>query len=75
MPAKPTYPVHLLAVTDATVRLAHVTQQQVSSLTAAKRLARNLGYRVCTVGGLADLATNCGRDGETIAWIITVHED
>ena len=68
---KPTYRVHLLAVTGATVRRVHVTQQQVASLTAATRLARNLGYRICTVGGLAYLDTSA----DTPHWVITVHED
>jgi len=68
---KPTYHVHLLAVTDATCRPVHVTRQQVASLTAATRLARHLGYRICTVGGLAYLDTST----DTPHWVITVHED
>jgi len=75
MPRKPSYPVHVLAVTETTTRLDFVTKSRVESVTAAKRLARNLGYRVCTVGGLAELVTNGGYDGETTAWLITVHED
>jgi hypothetical protein len=71
MPA-PTYPVTVLAVTQTSMRTAHVTREQVASLTAARRLVRSLGYRVCTVGGLAELF---GRDGEALSWMITVHEE
>jgi hypothetical protein len=74
MPAasrKPTYQVHIIAVTDATTRLQHVTPDRVASITAAKRLVRNMFYRICTVGGLAYLDTST----DTPHWVVTVHED
>jgi hypothetical protein len=64
-------PLHILAVTDRTTRLEHVTQQTVSSVTGARRLARAMGYRVCTVGGVCELNTDFGLP----CWVITVHED
>lgn len=63
-------PLHILAVTDTTTRLEHVTTQTVASVAAARRLARSMGYRVCTVGGTCELDTA----HEPPCWIITVHE-
>jgi hypothetical protein len=64
-------PLHILAVTDRTTRLEYVTKETVSSVTGARRLARDLGYRVCTVGGVCEMDTA----HESPRWIITVHED
>ena len=64
-------PLHILAVTDSSSRLEHVTEQTVSSVAAARRLARSMGYRVCTAGGLCYLDTAAAEP----CWVITVHED
>ncbi len=64
-------PLYILAVTDRTTRLECVTTKTVASVAAARRLARSMGYRVCTVGGMCELDTA----HEPPCWIITVHED
>lgn len=67
---KTSAPLHILAVTETTTWLEHITEQVVGSVAAAKRLARSMGYRVCTVGGVCELDSA----HEPPCWVITVHE-
>lgn len=62
------YPLRIIGVTKDTSWEKYVTEETVSSVTGARKLARFLGYRVCTVGGLCELDTS----GDTPRWVITV---
>jgi hypothetical protein len=70
--ASPTYPVAIVTCATDYVELDHLTQQQVASPTAAKRLARNLGYHVIPFGSLSGALDTSGAFSDTHRTVWTV---
>jgi len=66
-----------IVTTETSMRWLNPTTQKVSSKTAAVRLARELGFRVLTAGGLVEQVQLTTRDDEPEAWAwgVTVHPE
>jgi len=71
--SKLTYPIRFVAAhQNGDLVSIGRSNQQVSSATAARRAARNMGYRVMIKGGMTDLIYIDDALTQQ-AWMVTVH--